>query len=159
MNIDIRDYQPVDTQYIASLFVDTIRNINIRDYAPEQINAWIYGVENWDLTRWQRSFLNKMVFVAEENTQIIGFGELENNGHIDRFYVHKDYIGQGVGSQIYRAIEAKAIALGIEKLCVEASLTAKSFFEKIGFHLVRKQTVVRNEVELINFVMIKDLKF
>ena len=157
MNIDVRDYQINDARYIASLFIDTIRNINIRDYTPEQINAWIHGVENWDLEKWKKSFLNKMVFVAEENTQIVGFGELESNGHVDRFYVHKDYIGRGVGRKIYQEIEAKAIALNIEKLFVEASITAKPFFQKRGFSLVRKQIVVRNDVGLANFVMIKHL--
>ena len=46
----------------------------------------------------------------------------------------------------------------IDKIKVDASITAKPFFEKFGFIEVRKNVVKRNNVELINFSMEMDLK-
>jgi len=41
---------------------------------------------------------------------VVGFGELEPDGHIDCFYCHKNYQRRGVGNQIYQAIEAKCLS-------------------------------------------------
>lgn len=153
----IRSYRPEDAQKLAILFFDTIRTINTKDYSAEQVEAWAPELASWDMQRWQDSFKNKFVFLAEQNDDIMGFAELENDGHIDRFYIHKDFIGKGVGKVLYQAIEEKALSLSIKKLFVEASITARPFFERMGFETVKEQTVERKQVKLNNFVMTKSL--
>ncbi|NJK72265.1 MAG: GNAT family N-acetyltransferase [Synechococcaceae cyanobacterium SM2_3_60] len=81
---------------------------------------------------------------------IVGFAELEPNGHIDCFYVHKDYQGQGIGSLLYGAIERIAQQRGLRELWLEASLTALPFFLKQGFADLGVQTVDLAGVEFIN---------
>jgi len=66
--------------------------------------------------------------VSEENQRVIGFAQLENNGHIDCFYVAHDFINKGVGSKLLLEIEGRAKLLNITKLFTEASITAKPFF-------------------------------
>lgn len=39
-----------------------------------------------------------------------------------------------------------------------ASITARLFFEKRGFQIVKEQTVKRNGVEMMNYVMVKGRK-
>ena len=153
----IRLFKKGDAAPLLSLFHSTIHNINAADYSQEELNAWAPPLASWDMEKWEKSFENKTVFIVEDG-KIAGFGELENDGHIDRFYVHWDYVGLGIGSLIYDQIEGKADALKLGRLFVEASITAKPFFEKMGFSLVKSQTVVRNGVELKNYVMEKILK-
>ncbi|MEH1990972.1 GNAT family N-acetyltransferase [Nostoc sp.] len=129
--------------------------MNIRDYTEEQVAAW--APANMDIEVWIKSLGSKFTYVAEED-KIIGFGELEANGHIDRFYCHKDFQRKGVGKKILEQIELKAKSLGVEKLFTEASITAKPFFESQGFIVIKKQEVERRGQKLINFVMEKDFK-
>jgi putative acetyltransferase len=151
----IRRYEIADTAEIRQLFYDTIHAVNIRDYTPAQIAAWTAG--NMDVALWSKSLSSKLTYVAEDEGKIIGFGELETNGHIDRFYCHKDYQGQGVGSKILAQLELTAKNLEIKKLFVEASITAKPFFAKRNFIVIKQQQVERRGEKLINFVMTKTL--
>ena len=151
----IRGFQVKDCEPLAQLFFNTIRTINLKDYTQEQVEAW--APDNRDMEQWKSSFEGKFVFVVEDRNGPAGFGELEPDGHIDRFYVDARSVGKGAGKAIYAAIEAKAIALNISELFVEASITAKPFFLRNGFQLLHEQTVMRNGVALNNFVMRKIL--
>ncbi|MEA5507797.1 GNAT family N-acetyltransferase [Halotia wernerae UHCC 0503] len=149
----VRTYEISDTAAIMKLFYDTVHEVNIRDYTKEQVDAWTPA--NMDTEAWISSLKSKFTYVVEQSEHIIGFGELEDNGHIDRFYCHKDFQRKGVGTKILEAIELKASCLGIKKLLTEASITAKPFFLSNKFTVVRKQKVERRGQILINFVMEK----
>lgn len=149
----VRFYQKGDAKRLEKLFYDTIRNVNLGDYTQLQVEAW--APDKRDINEWETSFENKLVFVAEENGQLAGFGELENDGHIGRFYVAKEYIGKGVGKNIYFHLEDYAKKNHIRSLYVEASITAKPFFLAMGFSEVEKQTVNLNGIDFINYVMNK----
>ena len=153
--MNIRLYQKSDSLPLAKLFFNTIRTVNRRDYSDEQVKAWAPDLSTWDMQAWEKKFENKWVFVAQDGESIAGFGELEPNGHIDRFYIAEFAVGKGVGKLIYQALEKMAKDQKIERLFVEASITAKPFFEKMGFMLVKEQTVGRNEVYFTNFVLEK----
>ncbi len=149
----LRLYEIADTEEIMKLFYDTIHEVNIHDYTEEQVAAW--APANMDIDVWIKGLGSKFTYVAEEQGQIIGFGELEPNGHIDRFYCHKDFQRKGIGKKILEQLESKAKALGIDKLFTEASITAKPFFESQNFIVVKQQEVERRGQKLINFVMEK----
>jgi len=151
----IRTYEIGDTQKIVKLFYDTVHEVNIRDYTTAQVDAW--APADIDIESWTQSLSSKFTFVAEDGDTIAGFGELEANGHIDRFYCHKDFQRQGVGKLILTQIESKAQELGLKKLFAEASITARAFFESRGFIVIRKQEVERRDQKFINFVMEKYL--
>ncbi|MBD6616614.1 GNAT family N-acetyltransferase [Komarekiella sp. 'clone 1'] len=149
----LRIYKIDDTEEIIKLFYDTVHEINIHDYTKAQVDAWASA--NTDIELWMKRLGDKLTYVAEEDNKIIGFGQLETNGHIDCFYCHKDFQRQGVGTQILEQIESKARSLEIKKLFTEASITAKPFFESKNFIVVRKQEVKRRGQKFINFVMEK----
>ncbi|MFB8792295.1 MAG: GNAT family N-acetyltransferase [Potamolinea sp.] len=151
----VRTYEIGDAEAIMNLFYDTVHEVNIRDYTKEQVDAW--APANMDVELWTRRLRSKLTYVAEEDDKIIGFGELEENGHIDCFYCHKDFQGQGIGKQILSQIESKAKSLGLVRLFTEASITAKPFFESQRFIVVIKQEVERRGQSFINFAMEKDI--
>lgn len=151
----VRPYQSSDIDQIVRLFFDTIHTINRRDYMEEEVNAWAPGIP--DPIRWAERYKTRITFVAEENATIAGFAELEPNGHIDCFYCHHAYQGQGVGRRLYNRLEQEARSLGIGRLYVEASITAKPFFERMGFQTLHQNQIPRGNVILINFSMEKYL--
>ena len=151
----IRLFEKKDAEKIAQLFYETVREINIRDYSKAQVQAW--APDNIHFRDWENRCSDRFTYVADDKGVIAGFGELEPNGHIDCFYCHKNYQRCGVGSQIYQAIEAKALELGLKHLTTEASITAKAFFQRMGFSVVKEQEVsCRGEV-FINYLMQKIL--
>jgi putative acetyltransferase len=154
--MQIRTFRPEDADQIAQLFHDTVREVNCRDYSIAQVQAW--APDDLHFRNWAEVCSTRLTYVAEASGLILGFGELEANGHIDCFYCHKDYQGQGVGRQIYQAIETQARELGIDRLFVEASLTAKPFFQHLGFSVLSEQQVICRGQRFINYRMEKLLQ-
>ncbi|MFI5395838.1 MAG: GNAT family N-acetyltransferase [Candidatus Binatia bacterium] len=152
----VRLATPEDAPQIVRIFHDTVHKVNSRNYTPEQVNAWAPQVP--DPEEWAtRKLQTRITFVADNNEILAGFGELEENGHIDCLYCHHAHQRQGVGSALYARIEEHARAMGLPCLFAEVSITARPFFQTKGFSLVRRQTVVRRGVELTNFLMEKEL--
>ncbi|MGN1305793.1 MAG: GNAT family N-acetyltransferase [Oscillospiraceae bacterium] len=134
----IRKYRSSDCEEIAKLFYDTVHNVNIQDYSAEQVSAWADG--SIDLAAWDRSFLEHYTVIAEENGIIIGFGDISDDGYLDRLYVHKDYQRKGVATAI---CDALVIYPNSDELTVHASITAKMFFVSRGYAVVKEQQVMR----------------
>ena len=77
---------------------------------------------------------------------------MDSKGYLDRLYVHKDYQRQGVATAICDELE-RAVKAG--KYTTHASITARPFFQKRGYRVVREQQVERCGILLTNFVMEK----
>ena len=101
---------------------------------------------------WDSSFRAHRTIVATENGEIVGFGDMDETGYLDRLYVHKDYQRQGVASAICDELERFAVG---KTFSTHASITAKPFFQHRGYCVVRQQEVIRCGVALTNFVMEK----
>lgn len=146
----IRRYETEDCKELAELFYNTVHSVNAKDYTDEQLNVWATGIV--DLEKWNKSLLSHFSVVAVENGIIVGFGDVDSTGYLDRLYVHKDYQNQGIATAICEKLE---YSFEVEKITTHASITAKSFFEKRGYKVIKKQTVERNGVLLHNYVMEK----
>ena len=152
----IRLFCQQDAEQLAQLFHETVREINILDYSSSQVKAW--APDDIYFRNWVEVCSNRFTYVADDEGIIAGFGELEPNGHIDCFYCHKNYQRRKVGTQIYQVIEAKAVELGVNRLFTEASITAKPFFQRMGFLVVKEQQVTCRGEIFINYAMEKLLK-
>ena len=84
----------------------------------------------------------------------MGFANWDRADHFDCLYVHKDFQGQGIASLLAGEIERRA-RLVTPAIHVEASITAKPFFEKRGYLVKRAQLVERFGQKLKNFIMEK----
>ena len=146
----IRSYVSDDCREMARLFYDTVHTVCNRDYTPEQLDAWATGTV--DLEKWDKSFLSHHTVVVENDGRILGFGDMDNFGYLDRLYVHKNCQGMGIGSAICRVLEKRVDA---HRYTVHASITARAFFEKMGYAVVKAQQIRRNGVDLTNYIMEK----
>ena len=95
--------------------------------------------------------------VAEnEEGVIVGFGSVNDDGYMHTLFVHKDFQHQGVATSLYKHLEAYARERGAKRLTSEVSITAKPFFEKRGYKVVKERQVERQGIFLTNYVMIKE---
>ena len=151
----IRDYQRGDAEAIATLFYETIHTVNLGDYSQAQVDAWAPAVP--DPEAWHPDLVARHTQVATRDGEVIGFADLEDDGHIDMFFCRHDTVRQGVGTRLYQAIEDAARNRGIHRLFTEASITARRFFERQGFSVVTHNRVERRGVTMTNFSMEKIL--
>ncbi|WP_420385898.1 GNAT family N-acetyltransferase [Roseivirga sp.] len=155
LTILIRKGSLNDLNTLQSLFTATIQTVCRADYNEEQIRVWSSGAKNQE--RWYDILTKQEVFVAEINNQVVGFTTLYQGSYIDMFYVHKDFQGMGIARKLYTQTEQLAKTIGSVKLSAHVSITARPFFERSGFRVVKQQTVMREEVTLINYHMEKIL--
>ena len=149
-NMQLREYQPSDCEKLAALFYETVHCINAQDYTDAQLNAWAPGMV--DLKKWNESFLKHHTVVAVENHEIVGFGDMNDSGYLDRLFVHKDRQGEGIGSEICDELERSVSG---KKMSTHSSITARAFFEHRGYRVIQEQTVIRNGISLTNYIMEK----
>ena len=143
----IRKYQPSDCPRLAELFYQTVHEVNKQDYTKEQLNAWATG--EVDLNAWNHSFLEHYTLVAVEGDEILGFGDIDETGYLDRLYVHKDHQREGIASRLCGKLEAHVSG----NIRTHASITAKPFFQNRGYKIIKEQQVERRGILLTNFVM------
>lgn len=146
----IRKYQSSDCKEIAKLFYNTVHTVNAKDYTEEQLDVWATGKVN--LNEWNQFFQKHYTIVAIENQIIVGFGDIDKTGYLDRLFVHKDYQRKGYATAICNLLES--VVQG--KIITHASITSKPFFEKRGYKVIKKQQVERQGIFLTNFVMEKE---
>ena len=145
----IRLYRPSDCGAMAELFYNTVHTVNAADYTPRQLDAWADG--QVDLAAWDRSFRKHRTLVAEQDGELLGFGDITADGYLDRLYVHHLHQRAGIATALCDRLEEAAEG----PVTTHASVTARPFFEKRGYKVVREQQVERHGVLLTNFVMEK----
>ena len=133
----IRRYKLGEESEIWSVYFGSTRSIISHDYTEAQIARW--APENKSMKEWSLRLEAKNPFVALLNNKIVGFAELEADGHIDYFYTHKDFQGIGVGSALMKKIEEEALKNKIERVYAEVSVTASSFFTAKGFKIIQER--------------------
>ena len=141
----LRAYRGSDLPAILSLFRDTVHTVCARDYTRPQLDAWAPAEP--DAAAWDASLRAHRTLVAAENGSLLAVAALGSDRYLDRLYVHRDWQGRGVASALCAALP------GARR--THASITARPFFERRGWRVVKEQRVERRGVALTNFVMEK----
>lgn len=144
-----------DLAEMRRLFKDTISSICTNDYNHDQINAWKSGAENEE--RWLGVIDHQLVIVTKVNGQMAGFCTLDQGNYIDLLFVHKDFQNRGIARKMYTFIEQEATLRKEKILTADVSKTARPFFEKMGFRMMKEQTVHVKGIDLTNYKMEKEL--
>ncbi len=155
IKIAVRAYDSSDAQDLANIYYNTIHKINAKDYNKKQIDTWAPEA-SLEVEKWSKKFERTNPLVAVVDGKVVGFVEFELNGHIDCFYCHHEWIGVGVGSALMKAIYEVANHHNISLIFAEVSITARPFFEKHGFKVLKEQKVFLGEIEFTNFKMEKN---
>ena len=152
----LRALTEADIPEIQELFRNTVLNVNIRDYTEEEVNDWASCMEDENVVK---ELLDANCFIAaiDGNSKIIGFSSMNEEGYMHSMFVHKDWQGRGVATQLLSEVENKARVYDVSVITSDVSLTARTFFERNGYEVIRIQRQRANRLEMANFLMKKAL--
>lgn len=151
----LRKYQKADNAEIVNLFFNTVHSVNTEDYTEDQLKVWAPDII--DTEKWCSSLQKDYTIVAEMDGTIVGFANVDATGYFDRLYVHKDFQGRGIATQLSLCVEEYAHKSGFKELTADVSITAKPFFIKQGYLMLRENDVERDGQHLVNYKMKKTL--
>jgi putative acetyltransferase len=151
----IRPAVESDFGAIGRVFHDAVRQIAKRDYTEEQVRAWSPGER--DAAHWQRRTAKLEVRVAELESVVAGFIGFSHSGYIDLLFVRPEFVRRGIAKALLLDAERALGQLRVKTAWTEASLTARGFFQAMGYGTMREQSVCRGGVELRNCRMEKTL--
>lgn len=153
--MEIRLAEPKNYEEMGEVFRQSIREIASKDYAPQQIAAWSAHADDENV--WAERMRNRTNFLAIEGGRIIGFVQYDPPDHVDMTYVHPEHERLGVATALLCELEKTAKESGIKTLHVEASITARPFFERNGYQLIAPQTVHVRGQDFRNYRMRKSI--
>jgi GNAT superfamily N-acetyltransferase/RimJ/RimL family protein N-acetyltransferase len=150
VTISIRPYETQDARPTFDVFQRAVKITAAADYNSEQIDAWTAGI---DEESWAQRRLAAETWIAEQDGAVVGFTDLDETGYIDMLFVDPAAARTGMATALLAQIREVAASRGLTELTVNASATARPFFERHGFSVQATQEVERHGVVLHNFRM------
>jgi putative acetyltransferase len=149
----LRPLLPEDVPLLAEIFRASIEELTAEDYSEAQQEAWAGTAD--DEEEFGARLADELTLVATLGGSAVGFAALADNKRIDMLYVHPVAAGQGAGAMLCDALERLAAGRGSSDITVDASDTARGFFEKRGYVARTRNTVSLGDEWLANTTMVK----
>jgi putative acetyltransferase len=153
--MEIRLFQKGDMPQIEKLLQDTVNIVDTEGQTQTSTQSW--NASNPDIADWESLFLDKFTIVSEIKSTIVGIAQIEDTGHISCFFCHPKFRRQGIGGQLYSAIEDYARSKAISTIYTETNQTDRQFYHQMGFDLVQKQKVLVGGEVPTHYVVKKDI--
>jgi N-acetylglutamate synthase-like GNAT family acetyltransferase len=133
MECTVRPAHEGDADVISAVILRALRETNARDYTPEIIARVEQGFGP-DAVR--QLIGKRTVFVAVMDGRVVGTASLDGSV-VRTVFVSPDVQRRGIGKSLMAEIERTARERGIARLAVPSSVTAETFYARLGFKAVR----------------------
>lgn len=153
--LGLRPFLPADTPLLREIFRDSIEDLTADDYTETQQEAWASVAD--DEKEFGKKLAGELTLVATFSGSPVGFASLAGKDKINMLYVHPAASGQGVAAMLIDALEKLAGSRGAAKLMVDASDSARGFFEKRGYVAQQRNSVAVGDEWLANTTLHKQL--
>jgi putative acetyltransferase len=153
--LSFRPYLPKDAEDLAALFLEAIMVTGEDHYSEAQCAAWASFGE--DSQAFGGFLAGLLTIVAEANGEIVGFASLKDDKHIKMLYVAPEAGRHGIGTALVGVMELLAAKRGTESVSVDASEVALGLFQKLGYEVQARNTVMIEDEWLANTTLKKVL--
>ncbi len=119
----IRLARDEDYAAMARLHRQTIRKVNSKDYSQDQIDVWSARPS---AERFRKSAAKCKRWVAIADDKVVGFCDHGFDCELWGLYIHKDYIGKGIGSRLIKIAEDSLKKHGCKRVTLKGTITAKA---------------------------------
>ena len=134
--ITSRRFEPADAAEVSALITKTLRITNSKDYSPEYIEKDVAQFTPEKVVE-RASWTHFYVFCDGE--KIVACGAIgpywgkEDESSLFNIFVLPEYQGKGVGRKIIETLETDEYALRAKRIEIPASITACTFYRKMGY--------------------------
>lgn len=133
--IYIKRFEEKDAKEVSELIIKTLRTSNIKEYSKDYIEK---GVRILNSENIKQKAKNRHFYVVCHGEKIIGCGSIgydedKNESCFYTIFVLPEYQKKGVGRLIVENLENDEYATKSKKIIVPSSITAKSFYLKLGY--------------------------
>lgn len=133
MIMTVRTFVPGDAAAVAAMLRQSVEGLASADYSARQVAAWAARLPDADAVAARCADGRQSWVALGPDGAVLGFTDLEGDGHIDLLYVAPVAQGRGVANALTDALVVHARAVGLAHLRVEASEAARRFYRKCGF--------------------------
>jgi putative acetyltransferase len=124
-----------DVTAISALFQLTVRISNAQDYPAQAIELI---VANFAPDKVGQRMAERDVFVCQMDDRIVGTIALGGD-RLRSLFVEPALQQTGIGARLVSHLEAHALKVGVSELKLSSSLTARGFYERLGYRLIEPQ--------------------
>ena len=142
-----------DLVALAELYTNSVKAIGPQQYSEVQIDKWASFPS--DVAAFRHFILEPTTYIAEDESGVVGFCGISENGHIASLYVRGDRTDRGIGSTLLTAALVHAQNRGMNSLYAEASIFSLPLFLKFGFRVSGTEIVYRDGVEFERYLVEK----
>lgn len=136
----IRRAVPGDAERMHQIHVDSIRKLCAADYTLKQIESWVRYRSVQDYRQaLEAGELNWVAVLPDEITA--GYATFVHN-ELTALFVDPSYARHGVGKALIETIEQHARQQTLNELVLQATVTAKRFYQRLGYQPVADNTYV-----------------
>lgn len=132
-NLCIRRATLADAEAISHVIIQTLEEVNAKDYPTSVINSVI---KNFSTEQIAEKMKQRKIFVIMEKNYIIGTASLEGD-LVRTVFVLPSKQGKKAGSLLMHYLEEVARKENISCLTVSSSITAEGFYQKLGYSALR----------------------
>ena len=126
--------EPRDADVAVRVLRRSITELCVADHHndPTTLQKWLENKTVENFHSWLAAESHFCV-VTESNAEVNGVGLVDRTGEILLCYIAPESQGQGYGSAILVALEAKAGAWGLDRLRLGSTVLARPFYERHGY--------------------------
>jgi putative acetyltransferase len=123
----IREANVDDAQTLKELHNRSVLALCSKDYSAEQLEDW---VKFSTVERYQERLKFHRTFVGEIEGLMVGFVRWNPaTNELCSIFVDPDHTRRGIGTRLMKKAYEDALAMGVEKMWLYASLTAVPFYK------------------------------
>lgn len=138
MKIEYKKAKLSDCEEICTVMQTSARELSrkvYRDHLKDTFDKF-YVDKTPDYIRKTLENQHSYTIIAKNSDRIVGFIQLKFDhkvGNISHLYILPGYEGNSIGTQLFDLGKERAVQLNVDKLYVESTLNALSYYEKLGF--------------------------
>lgn len=132
--VTVRQADPGDVPAMSRVLIDSITELCAADHDndPARLAAWTRNKTPEGVTAMLANPRNRL-FVAELDGAVVAVGAISDGGQITLNYVAARARFRGVSKAMLAALEAELIVLGFGEGRLEATATAREFYQAAGW--------------------------
>jgi len=133
--LQIRKAEPEDALVLGPLVQRSIRASNAADYEPEIIELMC---ANFAPDKFLERMAVRDVFAAVQDGRMVGTISFSlARAKLYSLFIEPGLQRAGIGRRLVQHIEQHATSLGCTTLQLSASITARPFYERLGYAVIR----------------------